>query len=115
MRSRRLSIPLALALVACASQPEPRVEIDGAIDGQVEIEVVFEPALAEPGVLTVEHEAGIRLELPTGRTGVELRLPPGPASLRLRAGDRIVELPIRIHSAETIVLATAPPHAVPSR
>ena len=77
----------------------------------------FEPALLEPGLLVVEHEAGVRLELPVGRAGVELRLPPGPASLRLQVGGEVWEAPVKMRTGGEIECRTsrtaAPTHRQP--
>ncbi len=92
---------LVVVLAACAAPPQPVVSDGGAQAhaSWLTFYLPFEPALAEPGRLSVQHESGLELQVEAERTGVELRLPPGPAALRLVAGAQVWEQPIVVRRA----------------
>ena len=97
---------VVIVLAACAPMPRraepPRAE--NAVAATVSLRVDFEPPLAEPGLLFVEHECGLRLRVATGRSGVDLELPPGPASLRLTADGREWAVPVVVGAVREIVV-----------
>lgn len=90
---------LSAGCVAAPSEPAPD-------DGWSTVYLRFEPALEAPGRLLVRHEAGVNVNLITGRAGVELRLPPGPAAVRLAAGGGVIERPMLVRGDAEIAWDT---------
>lgn len=75
---------LAALLPACGAVP-PSAAPKAA---QVRLAITFVPALAAPGVLSVQDETGGERQVATRCSGVDLDVAPGPVALRLRADGR---------------------------
>jgi hypothetical protein len=98
---------LLLGLAACAGAPPATGPAAPA--ARVRVCLVFEPPLAEPGLLLVAHEAGPLERVATLRTGVDVWLPPGPASLRLTADGMVWERPLVVGATAAEVVWHLPP------
>jgi len=94
-------VMVLVGLAACAAAPTA-VGV-GAHEGRVLVRLAFEPPLADPGLLTVDHESGAREQVHTARSGVDLWLPPGPASLRLESGGKVWERPLVVGADREVV------------
>lgn len=80
--------------------PEP-VQPESPIQGRlVPVAIVFEPALAQSGRLTVRHESGWATEVDAPPSGVDFAMPEGPASLVLEVGGRRYERTLKVGSRE---------------
>jgi hypothetical protein len=94
-------VPMTARVGSPREVPAPADQFEGTVPLRVD----FEPPLAEPGVLFVEHECGLRLQVVTGRSGVDLQLPPGPASLRLEAEGQEWAMPTVVGVAREVVMS----------
>ncbi len=77
---------VALAIAGCSAGPRHAAVAGGRADpppSRTELQIAFDPPLANRGELLVQHESGFSLCVVTERTGVTIRVPPGPMRLRL--------------------------------
>jgi hypothetical protein len=94
-----MALTMALLSSSCASSGG---QCPAAIDPpeiQVQlfpVAIVFEPALAATGTLSVRHESGWAVEVEAPPSGVDLAIPEGPASLLLVVGGRQFERTLKV-------------------
>lgn len=61
--------------------------------------ICFEPALPQPGTLTIAHESSFTCEVVARPSGCDVRIPEGPANLTLVVGGNRYELTTKISPA----------------
>jgi hypothetical protein len=60
------------------------------------VAIVFDPALAMAGTLSVRHESGWAVKIAAPPSGVDLAMPEGPASLQLIVGGHQFERTLKV-------------------
>ncbi len=104
MRARTLMLVMALLPISCAQndgQAPAAIETPAAGPGGAGVQllpvtIVFEPALAMTGTLSVRHESGWVVKINAPPSGVDLAMPEGPASLLLVVGERQFERTLKV-------------------